>query len=211
MPPDMYRCLPTERVKAFIEHYVASNYGEDEAAWRKFSDDCGVNVRYIYTIRQEYQANVSFDLVDKMLARLDMLHLWRSSPENGGFSDYYLPDVPPAPAELSVKQLRRAFDEKARLTRSVKSGEVAQIDKLHEWALEDDKRRDEGETGDQARARETKNAYDVSYKAEKVEVLCPKCGQGRFIRRDEAWKGSKPCRPCYLARGSATNQQEAAA
>jgi hypothetical protein len=134
---DMFRCIPTQRVKEFVEHYISTNYEMDEASgdegYTQFAFDSGVPYRRVYGIRQVEFPNLSFDFVDRMLTNLDMTHMWHLPPEEGGFSDYYHVDIPPAPAEQTPEQRRRRSDDNAR-RRARKSGQDY-MDVLYERAL----------------------------------------------------------------------------
>lgn len=135
-----YRCVPTVRVKAFIEQYAESTYPE-EGRWEQFSKDCGVTSRQIYNIRTNHRPNVNFDMFDRILTRLNMIWVWRASPEDGGFADYYLPDVPPEPAKPTMQQSRSIFEETIRRARGVISGRNTWLDEIHERALEEENQR----------------------------------------------------------------------
>lgn len=104
--PSMFRCIPADRLKAFVEKYIREHYELDEFDTGKtqFSFDSGVPQRRVYAILEEEQANFSFDFVDRMLTRLDCVHFWHLTEEQGGFRDYFEPDIPPAPAVPTEKQ-----------------------------------------------------------------------------------------------------------
>lgn len=131
-----YRCVPTVRVKAFLEQYAADTYGTEDR-WARLAKDSGINERRLYGIRQELNPNVTFSLFDKILTGLDMLHVWYAEPEDGGFADYYLSDIPPAPAEPSVAQARNGFEESVRRCHAVMNKGVSVLDHIHGRALEE--------------------------------------------------------------------------
>ena len=103
---DMFRCIPTSRVKAFVEKYIEDNYEleKGDQGFLQFSHDSGVHYRRVYAINREEVANLSFDFVDRMLTSLDCVHVWHLSEEMGGFADYYECDEPPAPARSTERQ-----------------------------------------------------------------------------------------------------------
>lgn len=103
---DMFRCIPVDRLRAFVEKYIREHYELDEFDTGKtqFSFDSGVPERRVYSILTEEQANFSFDFVDRMLTRLDCVHVWHLPREMGGFKDYFEPDIPPAPAVPTDRQ-----------------------------------------------------------------------------------------------------------
>lgn len=104
-----YRCIPSTRVKEFIDNYVKDNYEEDKdvKGYDRFAHEVGIHPRRIFGIRNLENANVRFDTVDRILTRLDMVHLWHVAPEDGGFADYYEVDVPPSPAKATPDQEAR--------------------------------------------------------------------------------------------------------
>lgn len=113
---DMFRCIPADRLKAFIERYIAANYELEDhnRGITQFSFDSGIPARRIYAILEQENANFSFSLVDRMLTRLDCVHVWHLSEEEGGFRDYYENDIPPAPATPTPEQLRLNADRSAK-------------------------------------------------------------------------------------------------
>lgn len=131
---DDFRSVPTTRVKEFIERYAAEHYPE-ERRLEDFAFDSGQNPRYIYRIRDEEMPNVQFDKLDEIFTRLGCLHVWHLSPEEGGFADYYYPDIPPAPVPLSSEQRRRNVVRNAK--RDAKRKGMFWLDVLHERALKD--------------------------------------------------------------------------
>lgn len=132
-----FRAIPTVRVKEFIERYIDANYEQDEwnRGYEQFSFDAGIPSRRLYAIRHLHDANVTFEVVDRILTRLDCIHLWYVSPEDGGFADYYLPDIPPAPAELTPEQRRRNIVDVAK--RGARQNGGHWLDYLHARALEE--------------------------------------------------------------------------
>ena len=50
-------------------------------------------VRRYYELREGRQKWVSLRVVDEFFTRLELLHLFRLSPEDGGFSDIYVDGV----------------------------------------------------------------------------------------------------------------------
>ena len=109
-----FRCIPTPRVKEFINNYIANHYARetdgssfDCKGVREFAHDVGVHERRITAIRNLENANIRFETVDRILTRLDMVHLWHVAPEDGGFADYYEVDVPPSPATATPEQEAR--------------------------------------------------------------------------------------------------------
>jgi len=116
----LFRSVPTVRVKEFIENYIKANYELDESdfGYTQFAFDSGMNPRRITSIRLEERPNVTFNCVDRMLTNLNMLHIWHLPKEQGGFADYYEPDIPPAPAEPNEKQIEyMAYDRALKAAR----------------------------------------------------------------------------------------------
>jgi hypothetical protein len=111
----LFRSVPTARVKAFIESYIETNYERDEGdfGYTQFAFDSGMNSRRVNGIRNEERPNVTFDSVDRMLTNLNMLHVWHLPKEDGGFADYYEPDIPPAPVEPNEKQMEYMVYDRA--------------------------------------------------------------------------------------------------
>ena len=131
-----FRCVPTSRVKQFCEDYMAANYPEDESPIDSFSFDSGQNPRYVLRIRSLEMPNVPFDKFDEILTNLGCLHIWHLPPEEGGFADYYYPDIPPAPVEHNANQLRSLFV--GRVKRQSRKNGTHWLDAMHELALQDD-------------------------------------------------------------------------
>ena len=130
-----FRCVPTLRVKAFVEGYMAANYPEDESPIDRFCFDSGQNSRYILRIRSLEMPNVPFNKFDEILTNLGCLHIWHLPAEEGGFADYYYPDIPPAPAEMNPEQSRRNLVLRAK--RDAKRRGAHWLDLLHERAMQD--------------------------------------------------------------------------
>ena len=119
------RLIPSDRVKIFIEHYISHNYAIERNAEgaildkgiSRFARETNVAERRLYGIIQQEQANVSFEIVDRILTALDREYLWYWEPEEGGFSDYY-GDDPPPPAEPTKAQKEwKARDYRRRAAR----------------------------------------------------------------------------------------------
>lgn len=103
---DMFRCIPTSRLKAFVEKYIEEHYetAEGNKGKLQFSYDSGIPYRRVYGILREEHPNFSFDFVDRMLTNLDCVFMWHQPKEAGGFADYYECDEPPAPAVATESQ-----------------------------------------------------------------------------------------------------------
>ena len=136
-----FRSIPTTRVKAFVERYIETNYetepddgsaGHDNG-YQRFCFEAHIPARGLYRIRSLEVPNLSFDFVDRMLVNLDCLHIWHVSKEDGGFADYYEPDIPPAPVEETAEQARYRSDSNAKLSARKRGMHV--MDVLHERAL----------------------------------------------------------------------------
>lgn len=104
------RDIPATRVAAFIQQYIDEHYEThhelNDYGINQFTFDTGIPQRTVYRILHGESANISFELVDEMLTRLDEMHLWFLGPEDGGFYDYYC-DEPAPPAEQTIEQQRR--------------------------------------------------------------------------------------------------------
>jgi hypothetical protein len=135
----MFRCIPTSRLKPIIDNLLLE-YREETAPKDKgisaLARDIGVDSRRLALVVNEEQANFTFDFVDKILTRLDLLYLWHMPAEAGGLSDYYYPDIPPAPAPDSVDQSRRRTLNLAK--QASRSRGISWMDALHEKALREE-------------------------------------------------------------------------
>lgn len=132
---DMFRCIPTTRLKEFVESYMDANYPEERAI-SDFCHDAEINQRFFSTIRNLERPNISFDVVDRIFTKLECLHLWHLPPELGGFSDYYSPDIPPVPAEQTIIQRRTAFVGSSQ--KYARRMGIDWMDYLHGRALKED-------------------------------------------------------------------------
>lgn len=124
------RDIPATLVAAFIQGYIDANYeldpGTNDYGIGQFEFDSGIPRRRIYAILRGETTNVTFEVVDEMLVRLDEIHLWHLGPEDGGFADYYGDDPAPA-AEQTIEQQRRNAVENAKRYARAKGGDWLEI------------------------------------------------------------------------------------
>jgi hypothetical protein len=133
----LFRAVPTARVAQFIRTYMAENY-TDQRPVSDFAFDSGLHARYVKRILDEEFPNVTFNVVDSLFTRLEC-DAWYVPAEQGGFADYYSPDIPPAPAQPNLRQRRIAYTDVVRRAANKKGRKP--VDEAHERALLEDMER----------------------------------------------------------------------
>lgn len=112
------RRIPSARVAALLRRELGDPPGVSDpciaSAYTRLAEASGVGTRRIHSIVTEEFANVTFQVVDKILTGLDRVDLWHLPEELGGLADYYESDEPPPPADLTPEQLERGRAHRAR-------------------------------------------------------------------------------------------------
>ncbi len=127
--------VPVARVAKMIQDYIDKNlerpwfvreeykYGLEQVGFLT-----GFHERRIYSILVcEYQS-VTWDVFEKLLIGLDLMHLLQIPPEEGGFADLYeceteQPPLPPLTEKQEEKRQRRIAErQRAKLRKRAREG-----------------------------------------------------------------------------------------